>query len=200
MRQRANSSIPEKKLRQYEVLRRLARDQGTTPGERASAERRMREVETLYPGIETHFVQPAPAPTRGRHPAPVKKEWAPKATRARDWVSLLPGLNMKPMTAFVGVRMDGQIDLFLKDTYEATLPAPDAAAYLIEEHIHSLLDEALRVAAVHFVILAVESKRQYKIMRLPEFEKLIGFRYRPGSPPHLPPEGEEDEIGPDDFE
>ena len=135
---------------------------------------------------------------RGRHPEPAEREWKPRTEMSRPWTTLLPGLNMKSVTAFVGLRADGKIDLYVNNTYKATLPAPDAAAYLIYEGIHSLLDKQLRVAAVHFIILGVESRRQHKVMSLPAFAKLIGFTYVPGSPPHLPPERGSG-VGPEDF-
>ena len=116
------------------------------------------------------------------------------------WLNVLPHLPLRTATAFVGLRKDGRVDLFLKDTYKSSFASPDAAAYLIYKHIKSQTDVKLHDAEVHFIILGTESAKQWKLMSLPTFASRIGFRYRAGQPPHLPGEDDDSGVGPDDFE
>jgi len=209
---RRNPPIPENIIKRYRGAAGLAKDAGTSENERRNARAIMAQLAEKYPGIETAAAAPvrptaAPGPARATQPPPVPPEWSvPKreaaeaAARRAFWARTLPGLQMAVATAFVGLRNDGRVDLFLKDTYQASFASPDAAAYLIYEHIKSQPDERQRVAEVHFIILGSQGAQKWLMMALPSFAKRIGFRYVPGAPPHLPDEDPESGAGPGDFD
>jgi hypothetical protein len=146
-------------------------------------------------------VVPSAAPTAGTSVAEERRAWGGGAYAPGVlWQRLIPGLNMRAATAFIGLRADGRVDLYLKDTYQATFTAPHAALFVIYRYLQSLPDVRERDAEEHFCILARETPGTSRIFSLPALAAGIGFRYVKDQPPNAPSENDEETVTERDFE
>ena len=145
-------------------------------------------------------------PAQGRVPAESaldkeRRAWGGGTrTSTVPWRALIRGLDMTAATAFLGLRADGRVDLFLQDTYKATYPAANAALYVVYEHVKSQTDVRQRAADIHFCILAREATKTARLFPLTRLAAAVGFRYEPGRPPNAPREEDYETATERDFE
>ena len=160
---------------------------------RAGSAREVLLNKTLpLPGAEQ---TPRPQPKRPQHvPRETKELHQPERA---VWLTLIPDLPIGTAVALLGIRADGLIDVFTKDTYKASMPSLALGVHLIYKFVESQLSEAEKVASKHFVIIARERDKTFKYISLPKLAAMVG--YTPSSlAPHAPFGNET--MDPDDFE
>ena len=196
--QRRNPEIPENILIRYRRVLRLA-EESPAKGDRAAAGKVAALMLAEYPGIDKAVAPPMAAPPRVRWP-----EQAPRETKeVRQpnrvlWMTLIPDLPLGTAAGFLGIRADGMVDVFTKDIYKASTPALALGVHLIYMFVQKEQPMvAERVASKHFVIVAQESDKKFKYIRLPRLAAMVG--YTPSDDPPHAPFGEEP-MDPDDFE